>query len=85
VYLPNYIIVQRRYYYIFLITQYQGYAKGVTDAKSVQPTTPPTGTMISPDDVDCDSSIDPQASNQDYCSGYQHGYADTYNNELVGK
>ncbi|MFL6507480.1 MAG: hypothetical protein ACJ704_06040 [Nitrososphaeraceae archaeon] len=62
----------------------QGYAKGVADAKSVQVTTPPTGTM-NPDDVDCDSSIDPQASNQDYCSGYQHGFADTYNNELLGK
>jgi hypothetical protein len=62
----------------------QGYAKGVADTKSVQITTPPTGTM-SPDDVDCDSSIDPQASNQDYCSGYQHGFADTYNNELLGK
>jgi hypothetical protein len=62
----------------------QGYAKGVADAKSVQITTPPSGTM-SPDDVDCDSSIDPQASNVDYCSGYQHGFADTYNNELAGK
>jgi hypothetical protein len=62
----------------------QGYAKGVADAKSVQVTTPPTGTM-NPDDVDCDSSIDPQASNQDYCSGYQHGFADTYNNELLEK
>jgi hypothetical protein len=62
----------------------QGYAKGVADAKSVQVTTPPSGTM-SPDDVDCDSSIDPQASNIDYCSGYQHGFADTYNNELVGR
>jgi hypothetical protein len=62
----------------------QGYAKGVADAKSVQPTTPPSDTM-SPDDVDCDSSVDPQASNVDYCSGYQHGFADTYNNELVGK
>jgi len=40
---------------------------------------------MSPDDVDCDSSIDPQASHQDYRSGYQYGFADTYNNELVGK
>src|SRR5919202_4532338 len=62
----------------------QGYAKGVADAKAVKITSPPSGTM-SPDDVDCDSSIDPQASNVDYCSGYQHGFADTYNNELVGK
>ena len=62
----------------------QGYAKGVADAKSVKITTPPSGTM-SPDDVDCDSSIDPQASNVDYCSGYQHGFADTYNNEQLGK
>ena len=62
----------------------QGYTKGITDAKSVQITTPPTGTM-SPDDIDCDSSIDPQASNVDYCSGYQHGFADTYNNELAGR
>ena len=61
----------------------QGYAKGVADAKSVQPTTPPD--TMSPDDVDCDSSIDPKASNVDYCSGYQHGFVDTYNNELVGK
>jgi hypothetical protein len=62
----------------------QGYAKGVADAKSVKITSPPSDT-ISPDDVDCDSSIDPQASNVNYCSGYQHGFADTYNNELVGK
>ena len=59
----------------------QGYTKGVADAKSVQISTP-TGTMMKPDDVDCDSSIDPQASNEDYCSGYQHGYADTYNHEV---
>ena len=62
----------------------QGYAKGVADAKSVQITTPPSGTM-SPDDVDCDTDIDPHMSNQDYCSGYQHGYADTYNKEIAAK
>jgi hypothetical protein len=60
----------------------QGYTKGVTDAKSVQITTSSTGTLMRPDDVDCDSSIDPQASNKDYCSGYQHGYTDTYNHEV---
>ena len=60
----------------------QGYTKGVADAKTVQITTSSTGTMMKPDDVDCDSSIDPQASNEDYCSGYQHGYADTYNHEV---
>jgi hypothetical protein len=60
----------------------QGYTKGVADAKSVQITTSSAGTMMKPDDVDCDSSIDPQASNEDYCSGYQHGYADTYNHEV---
>jgi hypothetical protein len=60
----------------------QGYTKGVADAKSVRITTSSTGTMMKPDDVDCDSSIDPQASNEDYCSGYQHGYADTYNHEV---
>jgi hypothetical protein len=59
----------------------QGYTKGVADAKSVRITTSPMGIM-KPDDVDCDSSIDPQASNEDYCSGYQHGYADTYNHEV---
>jgi hypothetical protein len=51
----------------------QGYTKGVADAKSVRITTSPVGIM-KPDDVDCDSSIDPQASNEDYCLGYQHGY-----------
>ena len=63
----------------------QGYAKGVTDYKSVQVTTPPIGTMMWPDDVDCDSNIDPLVNNQDYCSGYQHGYADTFNNALPMK
>jgi hypothetical protein len=61
----------------------QGYTKGVADAKSVQITTSSTGTMMRPDDVDCDSDIDPQANNEDYCSGYQHGYADTNNHELL--
>jgi hypothetical protein len=63
----------------------QGYAKGVADSKSVQVTTPPTGAMMRPDEVDCDTDIDPQTSNQDYCSGYQHGFADTFNNALSGK
>ena len=62
----------------------QGYKKGVADAKSVQITTSPTGTM-SPNDVDCDSDIDPHMSNPDYCSGYQHGYVDTYNYRVAGK
>ena len=60
----------------------QGYTKGAADAKSVQITTRPSGTMR-PDDVDCDSDIDPKASNENYCSGYQHGYADTNNHELL--
>jgi hypothetical protein len=41
--------------------------------------------MMRTDDVDCDSDVNPQTSNPDYCSGYQHGFADTYNRELVGK
>jgi hypothetical protein len=57
----------------------KGYAQGVKDAKA----TLATSTM-SPDDVDCDSDIDPQLSNKDYCSGYQHGYADE-NNVLLNK
>src|SRR5919202_5245356 len=60
----------------------QGYTKGVADAKSVQITTRPSSTMR-PDDVDCDSDVDPKASNEDYCSGYQHGYADTNNHALL--
>jgi hypothetical protein len=62
----------------------QGYAKGVADAKSVQGSFPASSTTMSPDEVDCDSDIDPQASNEEYCSGYQHGFADT-NDELLGK
>jgi hypothetical protein len=62
----------------------QGYAKGVADAKSIQSRFPPSTTMT-PDQVDCDSSIDPQISNEEYCSGYQHGFADTNNNALSGK
>ena len=62
----------------------QGSAKGVVDAKSVQITTPPTGIM-KPDDVDCDSNIDPLMSNPNYCLGYQLGYADTYNSRVAGK
>ena len=60
----------------------QGYAKGVADAKLVQSKFPGSATM-SPDDVDCDSSIDPKASNKEYCSGYQHGFADTINNAFT--
>jgi hypothetical protein len=61
----------------------QVYAKGVSDAKSVQSSFP-ASTTISPNEVDCDSDIDPQVSNEDYCSGYQHGFADT-TNELLTK
>ena len=59
----------------------QGYAKGVADLKPVQ-ITASSGTMR-PDYVDCDSDVDPKATNEDYCSGYQHGYADTNNHELL--
>ena len=62
----------------------QGYAKGIADAKSIQITTPPTGIM-NPNNVDCDSGIDPHMSNPNYCLGYQLGYADTYNSRVVGK
>ena len=62
----------------------QGYSKGVSDAKLVQTRFPSTSTMT-PDDVDCDSRIDPQMSNQEYCLGYQYGFADTINNEVLGK
>jgi hypothetical protein len=60
----------------------QGYTKGVADLKPVQITASPSGTMR-PDHVDCDSDVDPKATNEDYCSGYQHGYADTNNHELL--
>lgn len=60
----------------------QGYTKGVADLKPVQITASPSGTMR-PDQVDCDSDVDPKATNEDYCSGYQHGYADTNNHELL--
>jgi hypothetical protein len=61
----------------------QGYAKGVSDAKSQQSSFPASTTMH-PDDVDCNSDIDPQVSNEGYCDGYQHGFADT-NNKLLAK
>jgi hypothetical protein len=50
-------------------------------AKSVQSSFP-ASTTTSPNEVDSD--IDPQVSNEDYCSGYQHGFADT-TNELLTK
>ena len=62
----------------------QGSAKGVADAKSIQITSPPTGIM-KPDDVDCDSNIDPLMNNPSYCLGYQLGYADTYNSRVAGE
>ena len=55
----------------------QGYAKGVLDATTKQGTSH-SGIMHA-DDVDCDSDINPRASNEDYCSGYQHGFADIHN------
>jgi hypothetical protein len=57
----------------------QGYAKGILDAKSYQKTFTASNAMR-PEDVDCDSDIDPQTTNADYCSGYQHGFADANNN-----
>jgi hypothetical protein len=62
----------------------QGYERGVADAQTNQNAGLGSATKMSPNDVDCDSDIDPQASNEDYCSGYQHGYADT-SNKLLGK
>ena len=62
----------------------QGYTKGVEDGKLVQ-SNYRASTIISPEQVDCDSSIDPQISNEEYCSGYQHGFADTNNNKVLGK
>jgi len=43
--------------------------RGVSEAKSVQSSFP-ASTTTSPNEVDCDSNIDPQVSNEDYCSGY---------------
>ena len=60
----------------------QGYAKGVSDAKSQQSRFP-VSTIMRPDDVDCDSDIDPHMSNEEYCAGYQHGFADTMNNNKL--
>jgi hypothetical protein len=57
----------------------RGYVQGVKDAKATTPTS-----TVRPDDVDCDSDVDPQLSNKDYCSGYQHGYAEE-NNILLNK
>lgn len=31
------------------------------------------------------NSVNPQMSNEEYCSGYQHGFADTNNNKVLGK
>lgn len=62
----------------------QGYAKGVEDGKLVQ-SNYRASTIMSPEQVDCDSSIDPQMSNEKYCSGYQHGFAETNNNKVLGK
>jgi hypothetical protein len=62
----------------------QGYTRGVEDAKSLQ-SNYRASTIMSPEQVDCDSSIDPQMSNEEYCSGYQHGFADTNNNKVLGK
>ena len=59
----------------------QGYAKGVSDAKLVQSSFPASAIM-SPDEVDCDSDVDPHMSNEGYCSGYQHGFSDTINELL---
>ena len=62
----------------------QGYTMGVEDGKLAQ-SNYRASTIMSPMQVDCDSSIDPQMSNEEYCSGYQHGFADTNNNKVLGK
>ncbi len=58
----------------------QGFARGVSDANR-NPT--PTTSMTS-NDVDCDNDNEPIFDEAEFCSGYQHGYADQ-NNKLLGK
>jgi hypothetical protein len=58
----------------------EGYAKGVLDAK-LEKNKFPVSTFMRPEDVDCDSDIDPRMSNEDYCAGYQHGFAYTFGNK----
>ena len=58
----------------------QGFARGISDANR---NPPPTSTM-SPNDVDCQNDEEPIFDEQDFCSGYQHGYA-SQNNKLLGR
>ena len=58
----------------------QGYAKGISDAR-LEKDKFPVSTIMRPEDVDCDSDIDPRMSNEDYCAGYQHGFAYTIGNK----
>ena len=57
--------------------------KGVEDAKLVQSSFC-ASTIMSPYQVDCDGIYDPKASNEEYCLGYRHGFADTNNKEVLG-
>ena len=62
----------------------QGFAKGVVladkDFKAVGPET----NHVKASDLDCDSDVDPQESNPDFCNGVNDGYAHEAN-MLSGK
>jgi hypothetical protein len=55
----------------------KGYAHGVSDAKQA----PNIKAPILPDDIDCMDFPDhkPGSMVPEFCSGYQHGFADTIN------
>jgi hypothetical protein len=58
----------------------QGFARGISDANR----NPTPTTSMTPNDVDCDNDNEPIFDEAEFCSGYQHGYADQ-NNKLLGK
>jgi hypothetical protein len=60
----------------------QAFAKGAQDAHTdVNANRLNTGHI---DDIDCDSTIDPEFANLDYCNGYTKGYMSEANN-LTGQ
>jgi hypothetical protein len=58
----------------------QEFARGISEANR----NPTPTTSMTPNDVDCDNDEEPIFDEAEFCSGYQHGYADQ-NNKLLGK
>jgi hypothetical protein len=52
----------------------KGFAKGIQLADANFRCCGPESSHVNPNDLDCDSDVDPLEANEQYCDGVNHGY-----------